>query len=110
MTPREHAILEYMSSQIRRNGYPPAIREVCEALNQNILDQVLEAQDRGEYQVTVHVPYCGSEDNWPHSTYMGGRVAASLYKHGITSRLMEIEILPDPQMNAELHVLEELVP
>ena len=84
--------------------------EVCEALDQNILDQVLEAQDRGEYQVTVHVPYCGSEDNWPHSTYMGGRVAASLYKHGITSRLMEIEILPDPQVNAELHVLEELVP
>lgn len=33
MTPREKAILDYMSSQIRRNGYPPAIREVCEALD-----------------------------------------------------------------------------
>ncbi len=33
MTAREQAIFEYIKTQIKRNGYPPAIREVCEALN-----------------------------------------------------------------------------
>lgn len=81
--------------------------KVCTALDQNILDQVLAAEAAGEEQVTVHVFVSGSDDNWPHSVYLGDRVAASLYKHGLTSRLMEIEILPDPQVNQSFHVLEE---
>ena len=84
--------------------------KVCMALDQNILDQVLAAEAAGEEQVTVHVFVSGGEDNWPHSIYLGDRVAASLYKHGLTSHLMEIRVLPDLQVNETFHVLEELVP
>lgn len=30
---REQAVLEYISSQIKRNGYPPTVRDICAALN-----------------------------------------------------------------------------
>lgn len=30
---REIAILEYMKSEIKHKGYPPTVREICEALN-----------------------------------------------------------------------------
>ena len=83
--------------------------EVCEALDENILEQVLEAEARGESTLTLHVFVSGADDNWPHSVYLGDRVAASLYKYGLTSRLMEIRIQPDPQVNAAFHVLEDLV-
>lgn len=81
--------------------------DVCMALDQNILDQVLEAEARGENCVTIHVFVSGAGDNWPHSVYLGDRVAASLYKHGQTGRLMEIRVLPDLQVNEAFHVLEE---
>ena len=29
---REKAILDYMQQQIRRKGYPPTVREICDAL------------------------------------------------------------------------------
>lgn len=86
----------------------PAV--VCEALDRNILEQVLEAEARGESSVTVHVFVSGAGDNWPHSLYLGDRVATSLYKYGLTSRLMEIRIQPDPQVNAAFHVLEDPAP
>lgn len=33
MTEREQQILAYMQQQIRANGYPPTVREICAALN-----------------------------------------------------------------------------
>ena len=35
LTPRQIDILTYIKRQIKYNGYPPAIREVCEGLNIN---------------------------------------------------------------------------
>ena len=33
MTDREQQILAYMQQQIKKNGYPPTVREICAALN-----------------------------------------------------------------------------
>ena len=33
MTDREQQILAYMQQQIKKNGYPPTVREICTALN-----------------------------------------------------------------------------
>ena len=33
MTEREQQILKYMQEQIRQNGYPPTVREICAALS-----------------------------------------------------------------------------
>ena len=77
---------------------------LCTAMDQDLVDQVLEAQARGERSLTLHVAVWEAEDNWPQSRYMGGRLAASLYKHGVTEELMEIEILPDPEVNERFHL------
>ncbi len=33
MTAREKSILDYMQEQIKKNGYPPTVREICSALS-----------------------------------------------------------------------------
>lgn len=80
--------------------------ELCTDLDQALVDQVLEAQARGESSVTLHVPDYGGGDNWPHAVYLGERMAASLYKHGLTRELMQIEILPDPALNRQFALPE----
>ena len=84
--------------------------ELCTALDQSVVDQVLAAQERGETRVTVKVLDLGGGDNWPQTLYMGNRVAVSLYKHGVTQRLMEIEIQPDKSVNARFHAFEDFSP
>lgn len=79
--------------------------ELCTALDELVIEQVLAAEAGGEQKALVRVPDYGG-DNWPQTLYMGDRVAASLYKHGVIQRPMEIEILPDPMLNERFHVLE----
>ena len=78
--------------------------ELCTALDEALVEQVLAAQERGENAVTVRVLDFGEGDNWPQAVYLGDRLAASLYKHGLTRELMEIEILPDPDLNRQFGV------
>lgn len=68
--------------------------EECLALDQTVIDQIVAADRAGESRVTVYVPDYGSSDNWPQSVYLGPRAAASLYKHGLTGRLLEVEVVP----------------
>ncbi len=85
--------------------------ELCTAMDEDLVEQVLAAERAGERRVTVYVAdNGGGSDNWPQTVYMGPRVAASLYKHGVTERLMEIEIVPSAEWNARLHVMEDALP
>ena len=88
--------------------YAPA--QFCTALNNAIIEQVTAADKAGEEEVTVSVFDSGSEDNWPHALYIGPRIAASLYKHGVTRSLMTIRIVRDRSVNESLHVTTALVP
>jgi hypothetical protein len=88
--------------------YAPA--QVCTALDNAIIEQVTSADKAGEEEVTVYVFDSGSEDNWPHTLYIGPRIAASLYKHGVTQKLMTIHIVKDISVNESLHVMTGLVP
>ncbi len=88
--------------------YAPA--QFCTALNNAIIEQVTAADKAGEEEVTVSVFDSGSEDNWPHALYIGPRIAASLYKHGVTRNLMTIRIVRDRSVNESLHVTTALVP
>ena len=33
ITPKQQEILEYIKQQILKKGYPPAVREICEAVH-----------------------------------------------------------------------------
>ncbi len=82
-----------------------ASAQLCTALDNAILEQVLAAERAGQTQVQVLVPDFGGS-NWPLTDTMGHFVAASLHKYGLTETLMEIRIVPDQIMNAQFHVPE----
>ena len=84
--------------------------DLCTALDEDIVEQVLAAQERGEKQATVYVMDVGNESNWPQNLRMGDRVADSLYTHGVTRERMEIEIVPSREINRRFHVLEDQDP
>ena len=33
ITPKQQEILDYMKAQVRAKGYPPSVREICEAVS-----------------------------------------------------------------------------
>ncbi len=84
--------------------------ELCTALDNLVVDQVLAAEAQGEDHAVVYVLDAGGVSNWPQSVGMGERVADALYTHGITRQWMEIEIVPSREVNRQYHALEDLAP
>ncbi len=84
--------------------YAPAW--VCTALSEELVEQIRTADRAGEDTVTIRVFDSGSEDNWPQTLYMGPRIAAALYKHGVTEKLMTVYVVRDPELNRRYHVAE----
>lgn len=76
----------------------------CITVDRDIIQQVQLADCNGEKTVVVHVPKGDDHDNWPHPIYMGPRLAHTLYKHGMTSKMMDITIQPDVSMNEKYHI------
>ena len=37
ITPKQQEILDYIKNEILNRGFPPAVREICEAVNLNLL-------------------------------------------------------------------------
>lgn len=70
----------------------------CLPISKDLVNQVLEKADGGYDTVTLHVPvWEGNDGNWPHDVNcLGQRMANTLYRHGMTDRLMKIDIFPDP--------------
>ena len=57
--------------------------QVCYEISTSIVQQVLEAEEKGLNETEVYVPYY-NEDNWPLSINLSRRIGYSLYKHGVT--------------------------
>lgn len=52
ITPKQQQILEYIKESILRKGYPPSVREICEAVGLKSTSSVhshLEALERNGY-------------------------------------------------------------
>ena len=75
--------------------------QLCIAIDQDIIDQVIAADHAGLTEAVIVVPLeeDQEEDNWPHVIRMGSALSQTLYKHGIISRRLELEIRPDHAMN-----------
>lgn len=76
----------------------------CIAIDNYIIDQAIEADQNGLDKTTIKVPVGVNSVNWPHATNMGGRLANTLYQHGVISRYMEITIEPDENVNEMFHL------
>ncbi|MBR3103617.1 MAG: hypothetical protein IKH46_07315 [Lachnospiraceae bacterium] len=75
--------------------------QLCIAIDQDIIDQIIAADSAGLTEAVIVVPLeeDQDEDNWPHVIRMGSALSQTLYKHGIISRRLELEVQPDHAMN-----------
>lgn len=73
----------------------------CVAVGEELVRQIKTAAEAGEPEITLHVVDAshGEGDNWPHTLYMGDRIAYTLFKHGVVDHYMQIIIEPDQEIN-----------
>ena len=43
-------------------------------------------------------------DNWPYTLVLADRISNTMYNHGLTSRLIDITPVIDPEVNARFHI------
>ena len=58
ITPKQKEILEYIKDQILTRGFPPAVREICEAVNLKSTSSVhshLETLEKNGYLSLIHI-------------------------------------------------------
>lgn len=68
-------------------------------MSRDVMEQIIAADRAGEREATIYVSKTGSSDNWPQATYMGPRISATLYKHGLISEQMQLTIVPSEEFN-----------
>lgn len=74
--------------------------QLCEEIGNYLIDEVIDADKRGDERVRIKVPEFGlGGDNWPLSNFGGDRIGDSLYKNGIISHEIEVEFVEDKEMN-----------
>lgn len=78
--------------------------KICYQIDNEIIQQVKDADQAGQSEMTLLVPKGDNKDNWPHPMYMGGNLSRTLHKHGIISKPMKITIQPDPSINEKYHI------
>lgn len=79
--------------------------DIVYAINNDILRQVLIAQENGQQSTDIHVPVFNSVDNWPYATYAANRISENLYKLGILDYNMQVTaLIPTEEKNKELHI------
>lgn len=73
--------------------------EICEAIDNDLIDQILTASRAGQKEVTIQAPASGRSSNWPIAYYVGDRIANTLFEHGILERPIRVIVEPDADMN-----------
>ena len=78
--------------------------KTCQAVSRDLTEQVIAACEAGEQSLVLGVPVSDSPVNWPLYSAVGERIAASLYEHGITERMISVTVQLDLGMNEKYHI------
>jgi hypothetical protein len=65
------------------------------AVNRNLVEQVVAADNQGLKEMTLIVPYTPTPDNFPYPNYMGGNMLRTLRQHRMVENIQTIHIQPD---------------
>lgn len=72
------------------------------SINQDILEQLKEAEANGLKETRIYVPDYDNVDNWPYATYAGEQISKGFYKLGALNEEIRItEIVPSKDKNSE---------
>ena len=92
-------------AEINTCGLPA---ERCAALSRYLIDQYQRADRAGEQEMILHLPQFTADpengDNWPYTLVLAHRISDTMYNHGLTSRLIDITPVIDPEVNAQLNI------
>lgn len=88
----------------RNNNIPAYDAKTVKELDENIINQVIEAEAAGMDTVEVLVPVHESAA-WPIAVSYGGeRISTTLYRHGIVNRNINIILVPDYSVNDKFNL------
>lgn len=74
----------------------------CIAIDNDIIDQLVSAEENNKKDITVYVPKYKAKSNWPLSVKTGDLASRALYKHGITvHRVRVAKTKPTKKKNKE---------
>ena len=71
----------------------------CKAIDDYIINQIVEADCEGLSYIEVKVPLEQSDSNWPHPYNMAQWMQNTLYAHGMIHRRITIVFVPDSSVN-----------
>ena len=93
------AQLMNMLSKMDKKELESNLSKVSKMLNSkdadNIINQIKNAADLGEKEITLYVPDYKTYDNFPLANYGGNRFSSALYRHKITPYMVSVtEVVP----------------
>lgn len=78
--------------------------ETVKALDENIIRQIVEAEEAGLEEIDVLVPLT-SDEYWPIAIpYASDRIPETLFKHGIIHNKIKIHLRMDQSVNEKFHL------
>ena len=73
---------------------------LCDEITQDLIDEILLADEEGLTEITLEVPICDGTGNWPLMTkYLGPRMASSLLEHGLLRREITVNTVASMEAN-----------
>ena len=63
----------------------------CLAIDNDIIDQIVTAEEEGRTDIKVYVPKYKAKSNWPLSKKTGDLASKALYKHGVLYKKVKVE-------------------
>lgn len=92
-------------AEINTRGLPA---ERCDELSRYLIEQYQQADQAGQQEMILRLPQFTPDpengDNWPYTLVLADRISNTMYNHGLTSRLIDITPVIDPEVNARFHI------
>ena len=92
-------------AEINTRGLPA---ERCGELSRYLIEQYQQADQAGQQEMILRLPQFTPDpengDNWPYTLVLADRISNTMYNHGLTSRLIDITPVIDPEVNARFHI------
>ena len=73
---------------------------VCNEIMQDLIDEILLADEKGLGEITLEIPMCADDRGWPLMPgFLGPRMASSLLEHGLLRREITVNTVPSMEAN-----------
>lgn len=73
---------------------------ICNEIMQDLIDEILLADEKGLSEITLEIPMCDDYRGWPlMPEFLGPRMAGSLLEHGLLRREITVNTVPSMEAN-----------